>query len=78
MRFLEAMTVTVLSSHRIVPPHGVSGGGAGAVGENSVVRTDGKIETLMGNDEAQLDIGDVFVMKTPGGGGYGSFKVDMP
>jgi len=74
LRFLEPMTVTVLSSHRIVPPHGAAGGGAGVVGENSVVCADGKIETLMGNDEAQLDIGDVFVMKTPGGGGYGSVK----
>ena len=53
---------------------GDAGAGAGVVGENSVVCADGKIETLMGNDEAQLDIGDVFVMKTPGGGGYGSVK----
>ena len=74
LRFLEPMTVTVLSSHRIVPPHGAAGGGVGAVGENSVVRAGGKIKELMGNDEAQLDIDDVFVMKTPGGGGFGSVK----
>jgi len=70
LRFLEPMTVTVLSSHRIVPPHGAAGGGPGHVGENSVMRASGQIEALAGNDEAQLEPGDVFVMKTPGGGGY--------
>jgi 5-oxoprolinase (ATP-hydrolysing) len=71
LRFLEPMTVTVLSSHRIVPPHGAAGGGAGSVGENSVERADGHIIELKGNDEVQLAVDDVFVMKTPGGGGYG-------
>lgn len=71
LRFLEPMTVTVLSSHRIVPPHGTAGGQPGATGENAVVRCDGQIEELAGNDEAHLEAGDVFVMKTPGGGGYG-------
>ena len=65
------MTVTVLSSHRIVSPHGAAGGGAGAVGENSVKQADGHTIELKGNDEVQLAVGDVFVMKTPGGGGYG-------
>ncbi len=41
LRFNEAMTVTVLTSHRIVPPHGMAGGGNGGVGENFVVRADG-------------------------------------
>ncbi|WP_108815186.1 hydantoinase B/oxoprolinase family protein [Loktanella sp. Alg231-35] len=72
LRFDEAMTVTVLSSHREVPPHGVAGGRTGATGQNSIVRTDGRIEALKGNDQAALLPGDVFVMKTPGGGGYGS------
>lgn len=72
LRFNEPMTVTVLSSHRVVRPHGAQGGGAGAVGENSVVRADGKVEPLQGNDEAALEVGDFFVMKTPGGGGFGA------
>jgi len=72
LRFNEPMTVTVLSSHRVVPPHGAQGGGAGAVGENSVVRADGAVLELKGNDQASLEVGDVFVMKTPGGGGFGA------
>ena len=71
LRFLEPMTATVLSSHRKTTAHGASGGGAGAVGENSVVRVDGTIEPLKGNDVAQMAKGDVFVLKSPGGGGYG-------
>jgi 5-oxoprolinase (ATP-hydrolysing) len=71
LRFLEPMTVTVLSSHRIIPPHGAAGGSPGATGENAVIRASGAVEPLQGNDEAQLAPGDVFLMKTPGGGGYG-------
>lgn len=71
LRFNEAMTVTTLSSHRIVPPHGAAGGQPGQTGENSVERASGAVEALAGNDVVDLQAGDVFVMKTPGGGGYG-------
>ncbi len=72
LRFLEPMTVTVLSSHRETVPFGVNGGQPGLPGENSVVRSDGKIEVLEGNDETRMQANDVFVMKTPGGGGFGA------
>lgn len=74
LRFLEPMTATVLSSHRQTRPHGAAGGGDGVAGENSVERRDGRIEMLGGNDVTQMGVGDVFVLKSPGGGGYG--KVD--
>jgi len=71
LRFLEPMTVTVLSSHRIVPPLGAAGGGNGALGENAVERASGRIEALAGNDETEVGVGDVFILKSPGGGGFG-------
>lgn len=71
LRFLEPMTATVLSSHRDTAPHGASGGQAGSAGENSVIRADGSVELLKGNDVAQMKAGDVFVLKSPGGGGFG-------
>ena len=71
LRFEEPMTVTVLSSHREVPPHGSHGGQPGQTGSNSVLRRDGSVETLSGNDQVELSPGDTFVMETPGGGGYG-------
>lgn len=72
IRFLEPMTATVLSSHRETRPFGVNGGGAGEAGENSVIRAHGSTETLAGNDSREMDVGDVFMLKSPGGGGYGS------
>ncbi|MEO1065792.1 MAG: hydantoinase B/oxoprolinase family protein [Pseudomonadota bacterium] len=74
IRFHEPVTVTTLSCHRITQPHGMAGGGAGAVGENWVVRGDGHRIKLKGNDEFDLNAGDVFEMLTPGGGGFGSAK----
>ncbi len=70
LRFLEPMTVTVLSGHRVVPPFGVDGGEPGACGENAVYRTDGSRLMLKGNDETMMETGDVFRMLTPGGGGW--------
>ena len=72
IRFLEPMTVTVLSLHRITEPFGVEGGAPGDMGMNRVVRLNGRVEDLRGNDSAEVGAGDVFVMHTPGGGGYGA------
>ncbi|WP_299690850.1 hydantoinase B/oxoprolinase family protein [uncultured Tateyamaria sp.] len=71
LRFLEPMTVTTLSSHRTVPPHGASGGASGEPGENRVIRAGGTHEVLQGNDVTSMQPDDVFVMHTPGGGGFG-------
>lgn len=71
LRFMEPMTVTTLTSHRKTAPHGASGGAPGAMGENAVVRVDGTQIAMQGNDVAQMDVGDVFVLKSPSGGGYG-------
>ena len=72
LRFLEPMTVTVLSSSRINPPRGVAGGQAGACGRNQVLRTAGEALELQGNDSCDMQAGDVFIMQTPSGGGFGA------
>ncbi|MFJ8860280.1 hydantoinase B/oxoprolinase family protein [Streptomyces sp. NPDC102451] len=72
IRFLEPVTVALLSSHRRVPPYGMAGGGPGALGEQYVERSGGtSLTPLDGCDTAELDAGDVLVLRTPGGGGYG-------
>ncbi|HZK06550.1 MAG TPA: hydantoinase B/oxoprolinase family protein [Actinomycetaceae bacterium] len=71
LRFLEPMTVSMLSGHRRVPPYGMAGGSSGALGRNLVERADGAVTELAGNVVADLDVGDVLVVETPGGGGYG-------
>ncbi len=72
IRFLEKITVTTLSSHRITQAFGGNGGQPGKIGKNSVYRVDGTIEKLKGNDIIQINAGDIFQMKTPGGGGWGA------
>ncbi|MER6626643.1 hydantoinase B/oxoprolinase family protein [Streptomyces sp. NPDC000987] len=71
IRFLEPMTVSTLSQHRRVPPYGMAGGEPGALGANRVERADGTVTVLAGSDSADVCPGDVLVIETPGGGGYG-------
>ncbi|WP_405509953.1 hydantoinase B/oxoprolinase family protein [Streptomyces cyaneofuscatus] len=71
IRFLEPVTVALLSGHRRVPPYGAEGGEPGALGEQYIERVRGAVDRLEGCDTAELDAGDVLVVRTPGGGGYG-------
>ena len=71
IRFLEDMTASILSNNRIVPPFGADGGEPGACGRNLVIRADGRTEELGFVASVQMRPGDVFVIETPGGGGYG-------
>ena len=71
VRFRESMTAAIVSGHRRVPPYGMAGGNPGMVGRNHVERADGGIEELTGTDMAVMNPNDVFVIETPGGGGYG-------
>ncbi|MEW2614915.1 hydantoinase B/oxoprolinase family protein [Streptomyces sp. NPDC047880] len=76
IRFLEPMTVSTLSQHRRVAPYGMAGGEPGALGANRVEHTDGTVTELGGSDSADLVTGDVLVIETPGGGGYGPQSPD--
>ena len=71
LRFLEEMTVTTLTSHRKVPAFGLNGGHPGALGRHWVEHPDGTTTEMTGCDSMRLAPGDVFVMETPGGGGFG-------
>ncbi|MBE1875167.1 hydantoinase B/oxoprolinase family protein [Myceligenerans pegani] len=72
LEFREPMTASLLTGHRTVPPYGMAGGEPGALGRNSVLRKgadDG--EPLAGRDTVALSPGDILIMETPGGGGFG-------
>jgi N-methylhydantoinase B/oxoprolinase/acetone carboxylase alpha subunit len=87
IRCLEAMTMGILSDRRIVPPFGLQGGEPGSIGHNYLEspsqrllfeerlrqrqRVDSSIKMLGGKAEVQMAPGDVFVIATPGGGGFG-------
>lgn len=71
LRFLAPMTASILSNRRRVPPHGLAGGGPGQCGRNRLERADGELSELDACDTVALQPGDVLVIDTPGGGGYG-------
>ena len=71
---LEDVTVSLVTERRASRPWGLAGGGAGAVGENWLLR-DGderRAERLPPRCTVRLSSGDVLRMLTPGGGGWGS------
>ncbi|MGH3431258.1 MAG: hydantoinase B/oxoprolinase family protein, partial [Thermocrispum sp.] len=76
LRFTEPVTVSTLSGHRRVPPYGMAGGQPGSLGRNNVERADGTVTELPGCGSTDLAAGDVLVIETPGGGGYG--QLDDP
>ena len=71
IRFLKDMNAAILSSHRKLPPFGLKGGMPGECGKNTLIHRDGSIIEVGGQAEIKLKSGDVFVIETPGGGGYG-------
>ena len=72
IRFLEPMTAAILAGHRRVPNFGVAGGAAGGLGKTWIERADGSRTELSYSDETEMCVGDVFVLETPGGGGFGT------
>ena len=78
IRFLEPMTVSTLSGHRRVPPYGMAGGSPGALGVHFLERADGSIAAMKGADSIDARAGDVLVVATPGGGGYGPAPPPRP
>jgi N-methylhydantoinase B len=72
LKFLEPMTANILSGHRRIPPFGLHGGESGQTGRNIVERRDGSQEILDSTATVEMQSDDVFVIETPGGGGFGS------
>ena len=75
IRFLEAMTAVMLANHRRIAPFGLEGGEPGALGRNWVERAGypahGALEEFGATCKIAMQPDDVFVIQTPGGGGFG-------
>lgn len=72
IQFLEPMTASILSNSRKTGSFGLAGGASGLPGENRVERANGKVEMLSHLASVEMNPGDVFIIETPGGGGFGS------
>ncbi len=74
LRFLEPMTAAILSGRRRVAPYGLAGGAPGEVGKTWVERHGGLRQELDYADQTTVGPGDIVVISTPSGGGYGTHE----
>ncbi|MFC2117061.1 hydantoinase B/oxoprolinase family protein [Bacteroidota bacterium] len=69
--FTEDSSLSLLSQHRNYSPFGMKGGSDGKKGEQYIIRKNGEKIKIKGIDAVEVKEGDMFVIKTPGGGGFG-------
>ena len=68
--FLAPAVVTLNSERRRRAPYGLEGGAPGQPGRNTLLRSD--VEWVVsGKHTARVEPGDVVIIETPGGGGWG-------
>jgi 5-oxoprolinase (ATP-hydrolysing) len=73
IEFLQPLTVSIVSQRRgPYPPYGLQGGEPGALGRNTLTRTDSGIEQLSPSAQFNVQTGDVLTIETPGGGAWGT------
>ncbi len=72
-RFLEPVSVSLLTERRARAPFGLQGGDAGRPGRNCIRRAGtGRLEEVAGHASLELEAGDELWIETPGGGGFGA------
>ena len=71
MLLADSATLSIMAERTKFAPWGLYGGKEGAKGEFYIVRADGTHVKLKSKCTVKMKKGDVFVVKTPGGGGYG-------
>jgi 5-oxoprolinase (ATP-hydrolysing) len=71
IKFREPMEASILADRRSVAPFGLMGGAPGEIGKNDVIHADGSRETFGATHHLAANPRDVFVIETPGGGGFG-------
>jgi 5-oxoprolinase (ATP-hydrolysing) len=71
IKFLEKMSLSIVSQHRKHGPFGLQGGESGQPGRQYIVRRNGTKEALASIDGCTVYPEDRLVLLTPGGGGYG-------
>ena len=73
LEFSEEMSLGILSGRRTTRPYGVNGGEPGQPGQNWL-RRGGEMRKLDAHVRLDVHAGDVVIIETPGGGGYGNYE----
>merc|ERR1711879_544845 len=69
----KKLTLSVLTDRRVISPYGLHEGQNGQKGLNLLTRhSDQVIVNLGGKSSVNVEAGDIFTLKTPGGGGWGN------
>ncbi|CAH8521539.1 unnamed protein product [Dicrocoelium dendriticum] len=72
LKFRNPVTLSILSERRAVPPYGLCGGNPGQRGLNLLLRSGSPHPiNIGGKATVDLSAGDVFILQSPGGGGFG-------
>ena len=71
MLLAPSATLSILAERTIIPPWGLYGGKPGGKGKYLIRKPDGKEIVLKSKCTIRMDMGDILIVKTPGGGGYG-------
>jgi 5-oxoprolinase (ATP-hydrolysing) len=71
LTFLEPMSLSLLTQHRVEAPYGLEGGSPGLPGRQRLVRATGEVVDLAPVDGCEVGPGDRLILETPGGGGWG-------
>ncbi len=72
IKFYQDMSVSLLTGHRRIAPYGLKQGQAGQTGENLHVKSNGETAVLASTQSVEVKKGESIIIKTPGGGGYGT------
>ncbi|HEX7184891.1 MAG TPA: hydantoinase B/oxoprolinase family protein [Thermoanaerobaculia bacterium] len=72
LTFLQPVSLSLLTQHRVERPYGMDGGEPGLPGRQRLVRASGEVVELASVDGCEAEPGDRLILETPGGGGWGS------
>jgi 5-oxoprolinase (ATP-hydrolysing) len=72
IEFLESVEISLLTQRRKRAPYGKAGGESGLPGRNLFVDREGEVEQLPPICGRKAQAGDVLIIETPGGGGWGA------
>ena len=74
IKFLEPVSLSILSSNRLYQPRGLNGGQGGLAGKNVYIDKVGNRVNLPSCAQIEVDFGESILIYTPGGGGFGKSR----
>jgi 5-oxoprolinase (ATP-hydrolysing) len=72
IKFLKPSTASIISERRKLAPYGINGGENGKKGINLLKKADGEVSDLGHREVLRINENESVIIKTPGGGGYGT------